>query len=200
MSSLWMWQKLSSLRCEANSWPALQNSFSQVKATGRRCRLTNGARKCTQLIRRRSMSKDFLSNDCSHKPLEELYYDYCVLVKQDMLNSLSDAMPLNAHSTSTYPGTTVSPKPVTTVRGRERVEEILGAPMEMKRSDDEKAIFNFKAETARSNTGVAKGNADLAKRRNHGKLKVERQVLKQDVERGRGHRLFRPRAEHDSYQ
>jgi hypothetical protein len=129
-----------------------------------------------------SSFKDFLPKDSSQKIPEELYYAYCVLVQQDMLTSLSDAMPLHARSTSTNPGlvnarsTSANPGSVSTgklpssARKRGHDEAVLHAPIELKRSEDEKAIFKYKAESAKYNASAAKGDAMA-------KLMAEHQTL-----------------------
>jgi hypothetical protein len=129
-----------------------------------------------------SSFKDFLPKDCYQKIPEELYYAYCVLVQQDLLTSLSDAMPVHARSTSTSPGlvnarsTSANPvlvstgKHTTSSRKRGYDEAALNAPVELKRSEDEKAIFKYKAEAAKYNASAAKGDAMA-------KLMAEHQTL-----------------------
>ena len=55
-----------------------------------------------------STFKDFLPT-ANGQPLEELYYAYCALIKENMLESVSDEMPLSPRSTSTNPGTILPP-------------------------------------------------------------------------------------------
>jgi hypothetical protein len=88
-----------------------------------------------------------------------------------MLTSLSDAMPLDARSTSSKPGMVIMTGDST--RKRVRDEMFLNAPVEVKRSADEMTIFKYKAEKARSDTEVAKGQAI-------GTLKAERKGLLQE--------------------
>ena len=56
-----------------------------------------------------STFKDFLPK-VQRKTNEELYFAYCVLVKQDLLTSLSDAMPKEARCSNDSSGTSTPPQ------------------------------------------------------------------------------------------
>ena len=88
-----------------------------------------------------------------------------------MLTSLSDAMPLGARSSSSNPGMVLNTGD--SQRKRVREDAIINAPIEVKRSEDEKIIFKYKAEKARSDAGIAKGKAIAV-------LKAERKGLLQE--------------------
>ena len=70
------------------------------------------------------------------------------MIKEKMLDSVSDEMPLSARSTSTNPGTTLPPpesKSETRKRKRDEKKDFLNAPIEIIRRKDEQAIHHNKA-------------------------------------------------------
>ena len=112
-----------------------------------------------------STFKDFLPT-ANGQPLEELYYAYCALIKENMLDSVSDERPLSARSTSTNPGSTLAPpisRSETRKRKRDETKDFLSAPIEIVRNKDELAIYHNKALSSSSQAELLSTQAAVAK-------------------------------------